>query len=48
MKGYNNARSNLWKQDLIYYENERMDHDGGSHGCMREEDKKIEVLHKNI
>ena len=43
-------------QDLIYeskhrlswYENARMKHDDGSHGCMREEDKKIGVLHKKL
>lgn len=51
---------NLWKeitmQDLIYeskhgsklYKNESMDHDDGSNGCMREKDKKIEVLHKKL
>ena len=25
-----------------------MKHDDGSHGCMREEDKKIEVLHNKL
>ena len=42
MKENNNVR-------LIYerkYENARMDHDDGSHGCMREEDKKREVAMK--
>ena len=34
--------------DLNKYENAMMHHDDGSHGCMREEDKKIEALHKNI
>ena len=34
--------------DIGYYENARMKYDDGSHGCMREEYKKIEVLHKKL
>ena len=31
---------------LRWYENARMKHDDGSHGCMREEDKNIEVANE--
>ena len=47
MKGNNNARliyESKYGSKIIL--NTRMDHDDGSHGCMREEDRKIEDLHK--
>ena len=34
--------------DLSWHENLKMDHDDGGHGYMREEDKKIEFLHKKL
>ena len=33
---------------LSWYENTRMMHDDGSHGCMREEDKKREVQNEAL
>ena len=49
MKGNNNTKLIYErKYDCKLYENARMKHDDGSHRCMREEDKKIEALHKMI
>ena len=42
----NNAR--LIYERKYEYENAMMKHDDGSHGWMREEEKKIEVLQKKL